>query len=623
MLLSAENFPSDVQLELFATACNIAFVVKIVVVAFTLTVMMKSQTINVKLYHYYLLSAITWSTISDSLWSAVGVIEILPLPCLTFYAFGAAITQNEKAFFGIVAFFTTGRMVIVGFELFYRISQSLHPQSRLYKPMKLMTTDHPVIGFCGSLAVIYAMIWVPMLINFPEQAAQRQLLIMTDPEIEPLLQRMPHILCFAPGTETGPALLSIAILLVFTASFTIYMLFFTHHQIKCSKRPEKTKLLHLMLLKSFAAQVLVLITVLCLPLQIMFVLPYFLPTPLPKAMLLYPDELPPPEIEALYRLACRLVFVFTSAVVAVTLVVMTQASVRSIKTYHYYMLTEVICSYICDLILTAAALITLQPLPCVSFIGVLGPYADVYPKSVASLAMFIVSMRCVAVWLQGVYRIGQSVPPYTIFYQITHNLLHDYAVLNFLLLTMVGYAGVWGPMWLSFPDQQRQRSILLSIDPSFSAILQRFPHTVCFAYGPATGNSLWFVTLFVIAVPASGISILVWVSWLTKRSSQPEKTIKLHTMLLRSLLVQITVLLVFLCLPAYALLFFPAIGMRAAPKLSMCCAAVCFLETNIECVMTLYFVKPYRVCCARLFRDLLCRKNQFFLTVRSRSSTEQ
>ncbi|CAD5207955.1 unnamed protein product [Bursaphelenchus xylophilus] len=319
-------------------------------------------------------------------------------------------------------------------------------------------------------------------------------------------------------------------------------------------------------------------------------------------MLLSPDEFPSPEALNFYVVYCQVIFCVTTIVVIFTLVVMTISSTQSMRVYHYYLVNEIVWSYLCDAICSGSALIAMQPLPCLAFLGGLSPFASSQPRVIAAVAIFIISGRSAAICLQCFYRVFQSVPPQMSAYRVLYRLFNDYVVLAFLVFTMIVFATLWVPMSIFFPDQDQQKQLLLDTDPTLQTIYTRLPHIICFAGGTRIGGSLTMAIALLILIPAIGIFMVYLLYRQLKRSKRPEKTIHLHLMLLRSLAIQAFVLFMFIVVPAYILILLPMFGMRSAPKLSMCCAVVYFLETNMECLMLLWCVKPYREGCLRVFR---------------------
>ncbi|CAD5207953.1 unnamed protein product [Bursaphelenchus xylophilus] len=303
-----------------------------------------------------------------------------------------------------------------------------------------------------------------------------------------------------------------------------------------------------------------------------------------------------------------------------TLAVMAMSSTNSMKVYHYYLVSTIIWSYLCDVTFSAMGMLSLQPLPCLAFQGVLGQFIHSRPLIFSSAAMLIGCGRCAALILQCCYRIFQPSPPQMMFYQFFSKILNDHFVYTSYILMFVLYAVIWGPMWLWFPDQKLQKQLLLEADPNIVQIYDRLPNIVCISYGTSFGTAIWTPLGFVIAVP----TIVLWLVYKVYKQIQsgnaPERTVHLHMMLLKSLVAQLVVLGVFLCLPAYILLLLPSAGVRGAPTISICCIIVYFMETNVECLMLVWFVKPYRECCLQIWRYGMGPKGRSVIQVQSGTS---
>ncbi|CAD5207954.1 unnamed protein product [Bursaphelenchus xylophilus] len=336
-------------------------------------------------------------------------------------------------------------------------------------------------------------------------------------------------------------------------------------------------------------------------------------------MLLSPDELPSSEALNFYVIYCQVIFCVTTVVVIFTLVVMTISSTQSMRVYHYYLVTEIVWSYLCDAICRASTLLSMQPLPCLAFLGRLAPLASSRPRLIAAVAIFILSGRSAAIGLQCFYRVFQSVPPQMPAYRFLHRMLNDYAWMTFFAMTFIAFACIWGPMSMSFPDQDAQKQLLLAADPTLDYLYARLPHIICFTTGTHIDGSLSTAVALLIAIPCLGSALIFAVHRQVRRSKRPERTIHLHMMLLRSLIIQAGVLYVFIVLPAYVLVLSPMLGVRAAPQLSVYIAVVYYLETNVECLMLLWCVKPYREGGWQILR--IATRTSKPVQVRSRSST--
>ncbi|CAD5207961.1 unnamed protein product [Bursaphelenchus xylophilus] len=259
MLNSPDEFPTENMLFYYNLSGKIMLPFKTCLIIPTLLVMTNASTKSMKLYHKYIVSTVLWSFASSVVWTSVGTIDLLPTPCFAFFGFGSSLTENEALFFGTAAFLTTGRLVAIAFQLLFRISQFLHPQSKLYKPSQFITTEHPVLSFFATLAAIYGIVWVPILVTFPDQPHQRQLIALLSLRLDRFLKRSPRMLCFAKVNGNGNGLLVISVIIIFLATVTPCTIYFIHRRAMQSRAPEKTLAMHQMLLKAFIAQIALLI----------------------------------------------------------------------------------------------------------------------------------------------------------------------------------------------------------------------------------------------------------------------------------------------------------------------------------------------------------------------------
>uniref|UniRef100_A0A1I7S6U5 G protein-coupled receptor n=1 Tax=Bursaphelenchus xylophilus TaxID=6326 RepID=A0A1I7S6U5_BURXY len=156
------------------------------------------------------------------------------------------------------------------------------------------------------------------------------------------------------------------------------------------------------------------------------------------------------------------------------------------------------------------------------------------------------------------------------------------------------------PSYFSIPDQAEERLLLISADPQLADAFRRFPQSFCFAHGTTLSTSLTTLIIVVIGVPVFGAFMLFAIYHQIKSSNWSQKAVRLHMMLLLSLVAQAVAITIFLLIPVYTVMISPFFGVRNMPRISVYCSMFVLGHTFVDCLIVLWFVKPYRMACFRL-----------------------
>ncbi|CAD5206988.1 unnamed protein product [Bursaphelenchus okinawaensis] len=261
-------------------------------------------------------------------------------------------------------------------------------------------------------------------------------------------------------------------------------------------------------------------------------------------ILLSEDELPSDELLYFYKQYELVVLIVSVVLVVTTVAVMINSSTRSLNKYKWFLLHELVWSALFDIACGCIGAVTLFPIPCY--------YGTSYASSL-SLQHLIV----------------------------------------YFFVAAVATLGKVLPFVANFPNQADQRQYLSNLDPVLSRVFDTHP-VLCFS------NEINVTRLLIVCVTLIGVQPFLFFFALyfmfksIKSANLSPKSQKLQYMLFWSLVAQISALVVFMIVPALFFFLGPILGLRNNPIISLFCFCVFILHTPADCIMIMYYIKPYR-----------------------------
>ncbi|CAD5221531.1 unnamed protein product [Bursaphelenchus okinawaensis] len=248
--------------------------------------------------------------------------------------------------------------------------------------------------------------------------------------------------------------------------------------------------------------------------------------------------------------------------------------------------------------------IALFPYPCYYGVNIAGTLSLESQKAYFLIGIASISGKCCALGLQVERRIYHTFSVDSR-YKIFCSRLKSWTELPIragILLAFVML--VLGPFVLSMPDQEQARRDLSSTDSVAKSIMSTYPGLICFSSVGDVTQTLILPFLILIALPFVGCGILYSLFQALALNVLSTKTLKLQLMLYWALAMQVLGIVAFVILPGAFYVGGPMVGMRGMPKITMYCFYFFSLHTGVDCLMVLYFIRPYRNtvrnCCRRV-----------------------
>ncbi|CAD5227665.1 unnamed protein product [Bursaphelenchus xylophilus] len=318
-------------------------------------------------------------------------------------------------------------------------------------------------------------------------------------------------------------------------------------------------------------------------------------------MLLSPDEMPSDVLLRRYSLYDTVVLVLTFLLFTGTITVMVKTRTHTMKTYRYYLINELFWSLLFDIMGNVICPVTLFPVPCYFGVGIVFPLDQSAMKTMLFVGTFIMVGRGSSLAFQFAYRFVQSIPPSS-WFRLKGKVSLGAREIVGLFVLFVGFhcaiifVGVFclQGKWSKFPDQERVKKVLIKEDPFFFQIYEKYPNTLCFGNGTRLGEGVYSLIYIIFFIVASVVVATTVMYRCIRKSNFSMNTQRMQLMLFWSLVAQFGVALATLAIPGAFYFIAPFLGVRYLPTLLVYCTFPVLTQTTLDCVMILYFIKPYR-----------------------------
>lgn len=147
-------------------------------------------------------------------------------------------------------------------------------------------------------------------------------------------------------------------------------------------------------------------------------------------------------------------------------------------------------------------------------------------------------------------------------------------------------------------------------------IYKDHPSTICFGSGTTTFQSLLIPFIVLTIIPLIIIFMLTFM-YIQIKQARSISTSRLQMMLFWSLVAQMVAVYLTMLFPGLVLLAVPLFGFRNNPKISVICFLFFSTHTIIDCVMIIYFIRPYRVYLENVIFKACCYHNELVTPVTS------
>ncbi|CAD5210793.1 unnamed protein product [Bursaphelenchus xylophilus] len=301
------------------------------------------------------------------------------------------------------------------------------------------------------------------------------------------------------------------------------------------------------------------------------------------------SELPSDGLLVFYGVCEKVTLTVSTIFVGVTATVVLKGSTKALSTYKYYILHELVWSYIFDVFATFMGIVALFPIPCYYSISTL-QYFDLTWQGLYLLLVVVTLMgRIFGTAYQIAYRFFKALPQESLLQLINftkHGLIFQVVVLAivFVLITAI----ITTPVILQIPNQGDQRAYLTNLDSDIAKIFHQHPNTFCFGKGDNLKSQIEIASYFLFLTPFLIFFVILSTYFYIRRGRHivSSATYRLQIMLFQSLVAQSIGTGIFLIIPAI-FYFTPTIyGVRDGPKISVV-ALICYLlHAPFDCCST-------------------------------------
>ncbi|CAD5210781.1 unnamed protein product [Bursaphelenchus xylophilus] len=440
VLLDQSEFPSTAMEEFYHLFEYTAFAITTVVVIFTMTVIVMSNTKGISNYRWYLIHTLLWSLFFDGMGTFIGAVTLFPVPC--YYGVNLAGTTSDAtqtAYFFIGVSAILGKLCSLLFQFEHRYYQTQSSTSRYHRMCShIQGFMQIVVRFC-LIILAMALVLIPFALFFPNQEEQRALLRSLDPVVASLIDQHPSLLCITAGTDYIPVLLTICIssspflrLTPTVSPFTLTTAFFLH--IFCSKAGD-----------------------------------------VEMGVLLNESELPTPYFVQFYHRFEYTAFGISVVVVLSTMAVIVFSSTKGISKYRWYLIHTLFWSFFFDAMGTFIGAVTLFPVPCYYGVNAAGNTDKVTQTVYFFNGVAAVIGKICSMLFQFEHRYHQT-QPYDSSYRIMCSRVQGYMEIVVRFFVTVGVMiSVMVPYATFFPDQEEEKALLISMDPEIEKIFDQHP----------------------------------------------------------------------------------------------------------------------------------------------------
>ncbi|CAD5207542.1 unnamed protein product [Bursaphelenchus okinawaensis] len=306
------------------------------------------------------------------------------------------------------------------------------------------------------------------------------------------------------------------------------------------------------------------------------------------------SELPSPTLIYYYKIYENVAISITFFMVVITLAVMFLSRTRAITRYRWYLIHELLWSLFFDGMGSLIGAVTLFPLPCYYGVNLSSTFTGTQQTVYFFIGINSLVGKAFSLIYQLEYRLVQTLPSDNTFRVLSTSLYGRKELVVRPLIMVACSVLLFTPFVLSFPDQKQQRDYLSSLDPVVAQIFIDHPSVICFARGTEVTKVLLIAFIAVSLLPLLGV-FAFWVMYRAiQRSRNSANTYRLQMMLFWSLMAQEGSVMMLMVFPGMVYLGGSIFGLRNMPTISVVCFFFFLIHTPIDCLMILYFIKPYR-----------------------------
>ncbi|CAD5225104.1 unnamed protein product [Bursaphelenchus xylophilus] len=310
-------------------------------------------------------------------------------------------------------------------------------------------------------------------------------------------------------------------------------------------------------------------------------------------VLLNEDDLPSEELLKTYRLYKNVTLSVTTAIALVTITVMVSSTTRSMSKYRWYLVHSLVWSLFSDFMGTLIGPVLLSPLPCFFSVN-LPPIADSQKIALFFVGCTAMFGKNLSVMFQLEHRFVKSQSVNSRYHQwFGYSSMRMELVIRGAILAAI-ILSIEIPIVIFMPPQVKQRQAFASLDPVAEKVFESHVDTLCISSSPNISRTLLPTCFLMTGIVVIFVLMLTHMHVSIRKNHGNANTYRMQMMLFWSLVAQMTAMFIFIQLPAIILIWGTFLGVRNLPKIAIYCFSMFFLHTSFDCLLILYFIKPYR-----------------------------
>ncbi|CAD5233038.1 unnamed protein product [Bursaphelenchus xylophilus] len=307
------------------------------------------------------------------------------------------------------------------------------------------------------------------------------------------------------------------------------------------------------------------------------------------------SELPSEQFMTFYKRFEYVSYSITLVVVLGTMWIMIISSPKSLSKYRWFLINELAWSLSFDTFAALIGGVVLYPIPCYYGENIASHLPSEYVQVYVMCGIASIVSKVTAIAFQFEHRYSQCLLGNSSYRAFCLNLRGKAQLAIRVIISLVLGISAVLPFLLLNPDQDEAKSRLSAVDPVLAKVFQEHPTAACFAYGTSASKALIPEVFILAGFMALGMLVMCAMYNLIQRRCFSPHTYRLQMMLFKSLVAQTSVLVLFLLGPVMVFVVLPIAGVRNLPKYTMYGFLLLLVHTPLDCIIILYFIKPYRL----------------------------
>ncbi|CAD5218956.1 unnamed protein product [Bursaphelenchus okinawaensis] len=304
-------------------------------------------------------------------------------------------------------------------------------------------------------------------------------------------------------------------------------------------------------------------------------------------------DVPSDELLRFYWIYKNFTITVTIIMVFFTIFVMVTSTTRNISKYRWYIVHSLLWSLFSDIMGYLVGPVLLFPFSCYFSVN------SIIQTDLQKIVFLIVGVTAmlgknISVMFQFEHLYVKSQSVVSVYQKWFGDVPVRIEVLARGAMLVVVFVGIEVPLIFALPNQPQQLKIYSNQDRVISYLAQKYPSMTCVSSTPNISKPMMptFLLMNMIAIIFSAMLFHMHLS--IRRNSLNVQTYRLQMMLFWSLAAQMAAMYLLIILPFIFGIAWILLGVARSPTLAVICFCFFFLHTSVNCLLVLYFIKPYR-----------------------------